>query len=394
MRLAILASHPIQYQAPLFRALARRLDLHVFFAHEATPQEQADAGFGARFVWDVDLTSGYANSFLHNVSRRPNASEFFGCDTPDIGDRLRQGRFNAVLATGWGLKSYLQGIYAAKRLRLPVMARGDSHLLTPRSMSRAAAKAALYRPFLRLFDAALYVGQLSRAYYEHYGFPASRLFFSPHCVDAAWFALRADTRAREEMRQRLAIDPGAFVLLLAGKLIALKRPLDLIRAAAACRSRDRKVEVLIAGDGELARLLVEEAARTGVPLHMLGFRNQADMPAAYAAADCLTLPSASETWGLVANEALACNRPIIVSDQCGCAPDLASDGTAGRTFRVGDIADFCAAIESVASDRDRGDAIANLSNRYSAARAVDGIEAAAEFSTGHRVRRKRLALGS
>ena len=394
MRLAVLASHPIQYQAPLFRALARRLDLHVFFAHEATPQEQANAGFGAPFVWNIDLISGYANSFLDNVSRRPSASEFFGCDTPDIGDHLRQGRFDALLVTGWGLKSYLQGIYAAKRLRLPVMARGDSHLLTPRSVPKAAAKAVLYRPFLRLFDAALHVGQLSRAYYEHYGFPASRLYFSPHCVDAAWFAQRADARTRDAMRKRLGIEPNAFALLLAGKLIALKRPLDLVRAAAACRARGRNVEVLVAGDGELAPLLVGEAARAGVPLHMLGFRNQADMPAAYAAADCLTLPSASETWGLVANEALACNRPIIVSDQCGCAPDLASDGIAGRTFRVGDIADFRAAIESAAEDQNRAEAIADLSHKYSVARAVDGIEAAAESCVGDRAGRKRHAMGS
>ena len=376
MRLAVLTSHPIQYQAPLFRALARRLDLNVFFAHEATPREQAEAGFGAPFSWDVDLISGYANSFLQNVSRRPNASEFFGCDTPEIAGRLRQGRFDALMVTGWGLKSHLQGVYAAKRLGLPVIVRGDSHLMTPRTPLKTAAKEILYRPFLRLFDAALYVGERSRAYYEHYGFPASRLYFSPHCVDAAWFAQRSDARARAAMRERLAIDPRAYVLLLAGKLIALKRPLDLVRAAAARRAGGMNVEVMTAGDGELAPRMAAEAASADVPLHSLGFCNQGEMPAVYAAADCLTLPSAHETWGLVANEALACGRPIVVSDQCGCAPDLASGGIAGRTFRVGDIADFSAAIGSVALERNLSDAIATLSGRYSLDAAADGIEAA------------------
>ncbi|HEX5959497.1 MAG TPA: hypothetical protein VFY92_12685, partial [Hyphomicrobiaceae bacterium] len=64
MRLAVLASHPVQYYGPLFRALARTLDLHVYFAHRASPGEQARAGFGTAFDWDVDLTSGYAHSFL------------------------------------------------------------------------------------------------------------------------------------------------------------------------------------------------------------------------------------------------------------------------------------------------------------------------------------------
>ena len=78
VRLAVLTSHPIQYYAPLFRALAQVVDLHVLFAHRATPAEQARAGFGTPFEWDVDLTSGYAHSFLKNVARQPGTDRFPG----------------------------------------------------------------------------------------------------------------------------------------------------------------------------------------------------------------------------------------------------------------------------------------------------------------------------
>ena len=149
---------------------------------------------------------------------------------------------------------------------------------------------------------------------------------------------------------------------------------------------------MVAGDGELRAPIVTASAQAGVPLHALGFRNQTDMPAAYAAADCLALPStAVETWGLVANEALACARPILVSDQCGCAPDLASGGTAGRTFRVGDIRDFAAAIGSLPFDQPPLGAIAALSRKYSLAAAADGIEAASEFCLGSGLPRKLRA---
>ena len=394
MRLAVLTSHPIQYQAPLFRELARRCDLHVFFGHSATPQEQANAGFGTSFAWDVDLISGYANSFLKNVSRRPSASEFFGCDTPEIGERLLEGRFDALMVMGWGLKSFVQGILAAKRLGIPTMARGDSHLLTPRSRIKTATKEFLYRPLLRLFDAALYVGECSRAYYEHYGFPAERLHFSPHSVDAAWFAERATAEARARLRKQLSVEADKRVLLFAGKLIPLKRPLDLILAAAACRSNGLNVEVMVAGDGELRAQIVTKAAEVGVPTHMLGFCNQAEMPAAYAAADCLILPSSHETWGLVANEALACNRPIIVSDQCGCAPDLACDGIAGRAFKVGDASGLSRAIADLRHDGALSAAIANLSAKYSVSSAVDGIEAAMESCGARRVDRRHSSRRS
>ena len=74
LKLGILASHPIQYQAPLFRELATRCDLHVYFAHRQTPQAQAAAGFGVAFEWDVDLLSGYTQTFLPNVDRLPDTS--------------------------------------------------------------------------------------------------------------------------------------------------------------------------------------------------------------------------------------------------------------------------------------------------------------------------------
>ncbi len=115
MRLAILTTHPIQYYGPLFRELARRLDLEVLFAHRASPEDQARAGFGHAFDWDVDVTGGYAHAFLSNAARRPGVDSFRGCDTPEIGERLAGGRYDALLLTGWGSKTYLQGMLAAKR---------------------------------------------------------------------------------------------------------------------------------------------------------------------------------------------------------------------------------------------------------------------------------------
>jgi glycosyltransferase involved in cell wall biosynthesis len=377
VRLAVLTSHPIQYYAPLFRALAQVVDLHVLFAHRATPAEQASAGFGTPFAWDVDLTSGYAHSFLENVARRPGTDRFLGCDTPGIGQHLHEGRFQVLLVLGWHLKAYLQGILAAKRRGIPVMVRGDSQLATPRSPLKKALKALAYPRLLRSFDAALFVGQRSRAYYAHYGYPPDRLFFSPHCVDTQWFGATATAEERRRLRQQRAIAPETFLVLFAGKLMPFKRPADVVAAAARCRAQGLAAEVLVAGSGELEAQLEAAAASSGVPLHRLGFRNQTEMPAAYAAADCLVLPSEHETWGLVANEALACGRPIVVSDACGCAPDLGNDGRAGRTFPTGDTEALAQAIGAVAAAPPLSSDIAALSQAYSIEAAVDGICGAA-----------------
>ena len=376
-RLAILTSHPIQYYAPLFRALARHVDLHVFYAYSATPQQQAAAGFGVKFDWDVDLTSGYAHSFLRNVAKHPGPSHFSGCDTPEIGAELRNGRFDAVLAFGWHLKSLLQGAWAARRAGLPVLVRGDSQLATPRRAMVRLAKEFVYPPFLRLFDAALYVGERNRDYYLHYRFPENRLFRAAHCVDTEFFAARATAQAREALRGRLGIGADEKVLLFAGKLIARKRPLDLIEAAARLSGGPQNVRLLIAGSGELQAGMTARCRELGVTADFLGFRNQSEMPEAYAAADALVLTSGgSETWGLVCNEALACGRPVIVSDAAGCAGDLAGDGQAGRTFAMGDTAGLADAIRGVLCNPPHVSSILARSEAFSIAGTASDIAAA------------------
>jgi glycosyltransferase involved in cell wall biosynthesis len=382
LRLAFVTSHPIQYYAPLFRALARRLDLVVFFVHCATASDQARAGFGVEFKWDIDLLAGYAHEFVPNVARQPALDRFSGCDTPEIGERLRRGRFDAVLVQGWYLKSFLQAAFAAKRQRLPSIVRGDSHLDTPRSVLKRAAKSVMYPPFLRMFDAALYVGVRSRAYWTHYGYPESRLFFSPHSVDATWFAARSRAPARAEMRALLGIGSKAKVALFAGRLVPFKRPTDLITAAARLRADGRDLCILVAGAGPLEREMRAAAGAVGVPIHMLGFCNQTMMPKAYAAADVLVLPSdGQETWGLVANEALACGCPIVLSDAVGSAPDLALDGSSGRVFPVGNVAALADATAKVLDHPPSPVAIAAQSAAYSLESAADGILRACAFVT-------------
>jgi glycosyltransferase involved in cell wall biosynthesis len=358
--------------------LAQRCDLHVLFAHRATKADQAAAGFNVGFDWDIDLTSGYESTFLANVARQQGLENFGGCDTPEIGAAVRRLSPDVALLMGWHLKCYWQAIWACRSTGTPVMVRGDSHLDTPRGVVKRASKALIYPIALRVFDAALYVGEQSRRYWAHYGYPAHRMFFSPHCVDNAWFAARATEQARDALRAAHGISPNAKVALFAGKLVPFKRPLDLVSAASILRWEGQEVSVLVAGAGPLEAQMVETGASSGVPLVMLGFCNQSMMPAAFAAADFLVLPSAGhETWGLVANEALACGKPIIVSDACGCAADLAADGVAGAVFRCGNVEELAAALWQLICHPRSYDAISAKARRYSLEAAVDGILQAA-----------------
>lgn len=86
--------------------MSNRLELKVFYAHRVTSSDPAQAAFGVGFrgsycpEWDIDLLSGYEHEFLRNAARNPGLDRFSRADTPEIGARLRSGRFDTVLLTG------------------------------------------------------------------------------------------------------------------------------------------------------------------------------------------------------------------------------------------------------------------------------------------------------
>lgn len=377
MKLGVLVSHPIQYHAPLYRELARRLNLKVFFAHRQTPNQQAAAGYGVAFEWDSDLLSCFDHKFLVNRSRRPSVEHFSGCDTPDIGEHIRNECFDAFLVLGWYLKCHWQAIVACRQAKVPIMVRGDSQLTTSRTLVVRKAKGLIYPKILRCFDAALYVGARNREYLRYYHYPEERHFRSPHCVDNEMFtrsALRAD---RTAVRASWGVGVEDRVILFVGRLVDFKRVGDLIGALAMLGSADRIIRAVIVGDGSLRECLAAQARSLAVPVLFLGFRNQSQLPEIYAAADALVLPSTgAETWGLVVNEALACGTPAVVSDACGCGPDLITPGQTGEVYVTGDVSALASAIERCLQITRGSAAISSRSREYSVSAAADGIETA------------------
>ena len=383
-KLAVVATHPIQYQSPWFRAMAAdsRLDLHVFFGHKATATDQASAGFGVQFEWDVPLLEGYPYSFLRNVARRPAIGTFSGIDTPEVSEVIRRGGYDAVLVNGWNHKSSWQAILACWRTKTKVMVRGDSHLHTARSSLKKAIKALPYRAFIPRFDACLAVGIWSREYYVYYGARPGRVFIVPHVVNEGWLCAEAARLQplRLELRRQWGLGEKSTVFVFAGKLIPGKRVRDFIRALQRAVNSGAAVEGLVVGDGPLRAECETLVSSSELPVRFAGFLNQSEIVKAYIAADMLVLPSEGETWGLVVNEAMCCGRPCIVSDQVGCGPDLVQPGRTGSIFPLGDLDTLAKLMVSFAGDekliQQMGVRCRPLMRDCSVQTAVDGVVAA------------------
>lgn len=386
-RIAFVTSHPIQYQIPVFRELARRqeVELEVLFAHLPDEKEQGD-GFGVDFTWDIPLLEGYPYRILNNVARVPSVTRFSGCDTPEIAQLIGDGGFDAVIVNGWVVKTCLQALRACRRSGTPCLVRGEANHLRPRPWW----KKILQKSLVRRFSAHLYIGEANRQFYESYGVRPGQLFPARYCVENDRFTQAAlDEELRHSTRKRYGIPNERVCFLFSGKFEPKKHPMELVRAFGDAVQRGTKSFLLMLGDGPLRKNCEQLARQSDLPIHFAGFVNQSKMPAAYSAGDCLILPSDhGETWGLVVNEMMSCARPAITSDQVGCSQDLIIDGETGFTFPFGDwrkLSDLIATCSDHPNQLDEmGKRASKCIQSYSPRAAAEGILQAVEWVTSNR----------
>ncbi|AIE74695.1 MULTISPECIES: glycosyltransferase family 4 protein [unclassified Synechocystis] len=338
LKVGVLTTHPIQYQVPWFRLLAQKpgIDLQVFFALIPNAAQQGD-GFGVAFEWDIPLLDSYPYQVLTNVAQAPSVTSFNGCDTPEIFAIVRRQPWDAFIVNGWVAKSCVQLLAACRLNQVPCIVRGESNNLS----WRPGWKRQLQRLLVAQYGACLYIGQANQRFYLDSGVPPEKLFFTPYCIENDRFAHQADhlRGQKSTLRKKFHLDLHTVTFLYCAKFVPKKRPLDLLQAIAGLKEHGKATgQVLMVGDGQLRPACEAFVQEHHLPVQFTGFLNQAEIVAAYVAADCLVLPSdAGETWGLVVNEAMACGLPAIVSDQVGCYADLISPGQTGWTYPLGQI---------------------------------------------------------
>jgi glycosyltransferase involved in cell wall biosynthesis len=399
--LIVIETHPIQYHAPVYRALAMRFGVPVtaIYGSDCSVVGYGDREFGTSVAWDTDLLSGYSARFLSRVAdggaRTPQ-----GVSARGLARMLAEVAPQAVLLVGYSPDFHRSAFVAAWRARLPILFRGET---TDHAVRRGATKMWARDQVLRwLYGRCarlLYVGRRSREHFRRLGCPEERLNFSPYCVDTTPFEADEATRARirDDVRRRLGIAPEQILLLFSGKLSPRKGPEILVRAVEETPQalRDRLVLAFL-GDGELRMALEGLTRRLSVPAHFAGFRGQTELSSLYHAADLLVLPSLrSETWGLVVNEALHHGLPSVVSDAVGCWPDLVEPGVTGEVHETGSPHALATALERALSLTGRAEVRTRCREKvagYTVERAAEGIacayEAVMENEVGCRVAAK------
>jgi glycosyltransferase involved in cell wall biosynthesis len=378
-RLAALISHPIQYQAPLYRVLAARpeVDLTVYFCSDWGAQDYTDPGFGTRFKWDIPLLEGYKYRFLRNWSLCPAADRFWGVINPGIIDALFRQKFDAVIIHGYALAAYWLGYIGAWLSRTPVFFRGETVLRPNRPWYIRVGKRLLLSFLFKRTAAFLTIGSRSRQFYNAFEVPDSRIFFTPYMVDNIFFTENSTKWKMKQTELKASVGLGERpVVLFVGKLVERKRPVDLLHAYEGLHN---KAGLIFVGNGSLRLQLEREVRERGLSqVIFAGFKNQSELPKYYAMADIFVLPSSSEEVSpLVINEAMCCGLPIVVSDAVPSAVDFVRDGYNGYIYPCGEVNKLSEILRKLIIDQPlrhvMGLRSKNLIRDWDVPKAVDGI---------------------
>lgn len=378
IRLAVVATHPVQYYAPVFALLAARpeLEVRVFYGHDPEASSSFDAGFGREVTWDLDLRTGYDHEFVPNLAKQPHQSGFWGIHAPDLPSRILAWGAEAVLVIGWSIRSHLN-VMRTLHGRVPIYFRGDSTLLDPLPLHRRLLRKGLLSWIYRHVDVAFAVGTRSREYFRFAGLRDEQIEFAPHSIDNERFMSwdEANRQQADLDRYALGIAEDSVAFVFAGKLGDVKDPLTLLSAFEAHQREVHSSHLILVGSGPL-----ESAMKSrGVPnTHFLGFVNQTQLPVVYRMGDLLMLPSKSETWGLAVNEAMASGLPACVSGQVGCAVDLIQQGQTGWVVPSGDTASLKEVLDKASglgrqSLRQMGRTAQDLIRNWSFSRQVHAV---------------------
>ncbi len=294
---------------------------------------------------------------------------------------LRALRPDAVAVAGYGLSCMLTAaVWAAKNRRASVLLFETGRHDRKRNYFLEAFKRTLV---VRLFDSAMVGGQVHRDYLAELGFPTDRMWEPLSVVDNAFFrdgVRKVRCEDRSAWAERLGLPERYFVFV--GRLAEEKNVRMLLRAYEIYRSRNKDGwGLVLVGDGPLRRELEGLSEERKLPgLVLTGYLPTAATVPYYAWARAFVLPSSREPWGLVVNEAMACSLPVIVSDRCGCAPDLVTSAN-GWIFDSKDLLGLAEALEVAAATppgvlEKMGAASAAQIARYTPERWAEGLMSA------------------
>jgi glycosyltransferase involved in cell wall biosynthesis len=339
VRLVILTEIISPYRIPVFNQLAQHpeIDLHVIFLAETDSSMRQWRVYTdeIRFSYEV-LPSWRQRLGNHNLLINKN-----------VGAALGQARPDVILCGGYNYPASWQALRWAKRGDVPFFLWCESTAGDKRNLFWLVE--GLKQTFLNDCTGFVVPGTSALEYVRQMT-ASDNIFVAPNAVDISLFSAQSEAARIKAPRLRGELGLPDRFFLYVGRLVRAKGVLDLLEAYASLEPRLRcKIGLVYVGDGPL-RAELETAAQSLFPgcVHFAGFVDRDELASYYSLAECLVLPTHSDTWGMVVNEAMACGSPVICTTIAGCAADLVRSN--GRLVSAKNVSEISNAMREIASD--------------------------------------------
>jgi 1,2-diacylglycerol 3-alpha-glucosyltransferase len=300
---------------------------------------------------------------------------------------LEQANPDVVAVNGWNNFGSLAAADCCARLGIPMAVMSES---ARRDEPRTWWKERIKRRIVNLYSAALVGGQRHVEYLVELGMPRERILTGYDVIDNAYFARRtleirnSGAPQADKIRKKYGLPENYF--LASARFIEKKNLPSLVTAYTEYRQRSQvgvnaPWDLVLLGDGPLRDSLNSQLLTLNLHqhVHLPGFKQYDELPVYYALAKAFVHASTTEQWGLVVNEAVASGLPVIVSNRCGCAPELVANN--GFTFDPLNEHELASRLMEMASLPDQdlqdfGEASRRIAARFGPDRFAEGLERA------------------
>ena len=377
-RLAILTEIISPYRIPLFNALAQQtaIDPHVIFLAETDPSLRQWRVYREEMKFSYEVLPSWRKRLAgYNVLLNRGVGHALEAAAPDV-----------ILCGGYSYAASWRALLWARSHHLPFLLWSESNLQDQRRGHTLVEY--LKGKFLGKCDGFVVPGRSAFEYLRTHGVKESSIFVAPNAVDNEFFGTIAATVRRNAAAVRRELNLPDRYFLFAGRLVKEKGVFDLVSAYAKLDENLRQQFGLVfVGDGASRRQLEERAALVSPGVVVFaGFAHRERLASYYSLAEALVLPTYSDTWGLVVNEAMACGLPVILSRAAGCGLDLVKENWNGFLIPPGGVEPLTEAMARLASQPDllatMGAHSVDHISRYSPKGWSAGIAAAVQATVG------------
>ncbi len=371
-KVAIVSNVLSQYRVPCFTKLQQHLHGHINYYFLADKMEHRNMVLSLK---KTEINGLWLKGWTWHSP--PQDDRHLNNILPIV-----EGNHDIIVLGGWDEPSYLLLWLWGVLLRKKILFWIESTFADDR---RQGLKETYKKVLLSKAPGCIVPGKQSYEYCRILGMPEKRIYIAPNATDRDFFRNQADQLLprREGIRRELGF--SGVVILFVGRLVEEYKNISyLIRCFQRLSQSEDELSLALVGHGpdrEKYEEMVKNKNISGV--RFLGEMSHGQLCRVYAASDIMVLPSRSETWGFVLNEAMEFGLPLVVTDAVGAGPDLVHPGESGFIVPSGDEPALCEALEKLIKDPElrttMGEAsrriVENFSPENWAAGVVSAIEA-------------------